>query len=59
VTSVLGLLEEVVALACYATFAIGSRWLGFPTLVALLGIPAFLVALAVMRWLPGRPDDSR
>jgi MFS family permease len=58
VTSVLGLLEEVVALLCYAAFAIGSQWLGFPTLVALLGIPAVLVGLAVTRWLPGRLENS-
>jgi MFS family permease len=58
VTSVLGLLEEIVALACFAAFAIGSRWLGFPTLVALFGIPAVMVALAVARWLPGPRDDS-
>ncbi len=58
VTSVLGLLEEIVALLCFTGFAIGSRWLGFPTLVALFGIPAVLVALAVVRWLPGPRDDS-
>jgi len=58
VTSVLGLLEEIVALLCYAAFAIGSHRLGFPTLVALLGIPAVLVGLAVMRWLPRRSEDS-
>jgi hypothetical protein len=58
VTSVLGLLEEVVALASFAAFAIGARWLGFPTLVALFGVPAVLVGLAVARWLPGPRDDS-
>ena len=60
VTSVLGVLEELVALAVYAAFALGSRWLGFPDLVALLGIPVLLLALAVARWLPGpgAPDDS-
>jgi MFS family permease len=58
VTSVLGLLEEVVALAAYGAFAIGARWLGFPALVALFGLPAVLVALAVARWLPGPRDDS-
>jgi hypothetical protein len=58
VTSVLGLLEEVVALLCYAAFAIGSQWLGFPTLVALLGVPTVIVGIAVTRWLPGRSADS-
>ena len=52
VTSVLGLLEEVVALATYVGFALGSRVLGFPSLVALLGLPALLVAAAVAHWLP-------
>jgi hypothetical protein len=58
VTSVLGLLEEIVALLCYAAFAISSRWLDFPALVALLGIPAVLVGLAVTRWLPERSGNS-
>jgi MFS family permease len=52
VTSVLGVLEEIGAIALFACFAIGSRFLGFPELVALLGLPAVLVALAVARWLP-------
>ena len=54
VTSVLGLIEEVVALAVYVAFSLGSHVLGFPTLVALLGIPAVLVAIAVVCWLPDR-----
>jgi hypothetical protein len=56
VTSVLGLLEEVVALSVYAAFALGSHLLGFPALVALLGVPTAIVALAVARWLPARDD---
>jgi hypothetical protein len=56
VTSVLGLLEEIVAVALFACFAIGSRFLGFPALVALLGVPAVLVACAVVRWLPDRRE---
>ncbi|MGI8524254.1 MAG: MFS transporter [Nocardioides sp.] len=67
VTSVLGLLEEVMALAVYGAFALGSRALDFPALVALLGVPVLLVAGAVARWLPsaprpgenGREDSSR
>ena len=54
VTSVLSLLEEVIALTVYAAFALGAHALSFPTLVALLGIPAALVGYAVMRWLPDR-----
>jgi MFS family permease len=52
VTSVLGVLEDLSAIALFALFALGSRVLGFPELVALLGFPAVLVALAVARWLP-------
>jgi hypothetical protein len=56
VTTVLGLLEEIVALSVYAVFALASSAVGFPALVALLGVPAVLVGLAVMRWLPGRGE---
>jgi MFS family permease len=58
VTSVLGLLEEVVALSVYGAFALASQVLGFPSLVALLGLPALLVAASVARFLPDRVDDS-
>jgi len=58
VTSVLGLLEEVVAVVVFVGFALGSRILGFPELVALLALPAVLVALAVARWLPDRRDST-
>jgi hypothetical protein len=54
VTSVLGVLEDLSAILLFACFSLGSRVLGFPTLVALLGVPAVLVGLAVARWLPGR-----
>jgi MFS family permease len=54
VTSVLGLLEEVVAVLLFAGFALGSHVVGFPELVALLALPAVLVAVAVARWLPER-----
>jgi MFS family permease len=54
VTSVLGLLEEVVALLVYAAFALGSRALGFPALVAALAVPVLLIAHAVARRLPPR-----
>jgi hypothetical protein len=52
VTSVLGFLEEVVALLVYAAFALGSHALGFPALVALLAVPVLVVAAAVARHLP-------
>jgi MFS family permease len=52
VTSVLGVLEDLSAIAVFASFALGSRVLGFPELVALMAIPSVLVALAVVCWLP-------
>ena len=52
VVSVAGLSSEVVALAVYAMFALGSGWLSVATLVAILGLPTLGVAAAVMRWLP-------
>jgi MFS family permease len=52
VTSVAGLSTEVVVLAVYATFAIGSAWLSVATLVALLGLPMLGVAVAAGRRLP-------
>jgi hypothetical protein len=52
VTSVLGVMEDLSAIALFAGFAVGSRVLGFPELVALLAFPSVLVALAVARWLP-------
>jgi MFS family permease len=55
VTSVLGVLEDLSAIALFACFALGSRILGFPELVALLAFPAVLVALAGVRWLPDSP----
>ena len=59
VTSVLGVLEDLSAISLFACFAVGSRVLGFPTLVALLAFPALLVALAVARWLPpARAEDE-
>jgi MFS family permease len=58
VTSVLGLLEELLALATFLVFAVGAGPLGFPLMVALLGIPALLVSSAVVRWLPGRRSED-
>jgi MFS family permease len=58
VTSVLGVLEDLSAITLFACFAIGSRVLGFPQLVALLAIPALLVALAVAKWLPTSAGNS-
>ena len=59
VTSVLGFLEEVVALLVYAAFALGSHVLGFPALVALLAVPVLVVAAAVARHLPPAGQGPR
>jgi Major Facilitator Superfamily len=52
VTSVAGLSTEVIVLAVYASFAIGSSWLSIATIVALLGVPMVGVGGMVARWLP-------
>jgi MFS family permease len=52
VTSVAGLSTEVIVLAVYASFAIGSSWLSIATIVALLGVPMLGVGGIVARWLP-------
>jgi hypothetical protein len=52
VTSVFGLATEVVALAVSLLFAVGSGVTSVSTLVALLGLPVLLAAVAVRRWLP-------
>lgn len=59
VTSVLGVLEDLSAIALFGCFALGSRLLGFPELVALMAFPAVLVALAVARWLPDERVGAR
>lgn len=58
VTSVSGLVSEVVALLVYAGFAVGSTWLSTSALVALLGVPVVALAVAVNRWLPSAPSTT-
>ena len=55
VTSVSGLLSELVAIALFAGFALGSAWYGTTVLVAALAVPVLFVAAALPRWLPGAP----
>jgi MFS family permease len=52
VTSVLGLLEELGALAVFGFFAVGSSLLDLPVVLALAGVPLLLVAAGVAPWLP-------
>ncbi len=57
VTSVSGLLSEVVAVAVYALVGIGTLWLSLPVLVALFAVPMVAAAVLVPRWLPPKTDD--
>ena len=49
VTSTVGFGAEVVAVACYATVAVGSPWLSVAPLLALLCVPLLAVARAIAR----------
>jgi len=52
VTSVSGLLTELVAIATFGAYAVGSAWVSVSTLVALMSLPLVLAALLVPRWTP-------
>jgi hypothetical protein len=52
VTSVSGLAAEVVGVAIFGWFALGSLWLPVAPLLALCAVPVVLAALVVPRWLP-------
>lgn len=54
VTSVSGLLSELVALAIYASVAVLSLWLTTATLMSALAVMVAATALVVRRWLPRR-----
>jgi hypothetical protein len=54
VISVYGLLSEVVALAGFGLFALGTLWWSISTTLVLLVVPAAAIALVVPRWLPPR-----
>lgn len=54
VTSVSGLLSELVALAIYAVVALLSVWLSMAALLVALALPVVATALVVRRWLPQR-----
>jgi len=55
VTSVYGLLSELVALVAFALFAVGATWWSVATTMAALTLPVAVVALLVPGWLPSRP----
>ncbi len=54
VTSVNGLLTELVAIGTFVVYAAGSAWLSVSSLVAVMGIPLVVAALLVPRWTPPR-----
>ncbi|MBH0778965.1 MFS transporter [Nocardia sp. NEAU-351] len=58
VTSVSGLLSEVVALAVFGFVAVVTRWFALSTTVALLGAAMLVTAVVAPAWLPRRVDRA-
>ncbi|MBF6453472.1 MFS transporter [Nocardia cyriacigeorgica] len=58
VTSVSGLLSEVVSLAAFGFVALATVWLSMSATVALLGIGVLMIAAVTPAWLPRRPRPS-
>lgn len=58
VTSVSGLLGEVVSLAVFAFAALATLWWSMPTILALLGATMLPIALLTASWLPPRAAES-
>ncbi|MEU5762518.1 MFS transporter [Nocardia sp. NPDC047648] len=56
VTSVSGLLGEVIALAVFGFAAVITLWSSMATLLALLGASILVLATLAPRWLPPRAD---
>ncbi|WP_324195293.1 MFS transporter [Nocardia abscessus] len=56
VTSVSGLLGEVIALAVFGFAALVTLWSSMATLLALLGASILAIATLAPRWLPQRAD---
>ncbi|MEU2036851.1 MFS transporter [Nocardia amamiensis] len=54
VTSVSGLLSEVVALAVFGFAAVVTLWYSMSTLLAMLGVAMLAIAALTPRWLPRR-----
>ena len=59
VTSVAGLSSEVVAVAIFATVALGSAHFSISTMLAIVAVPTIGVAAAARRWWPGRSTGRR
>ncbi|WP_280484534.1 MFS transporter [Nocardia cyriacigeorgica] len=58
VTSVSGLLSEVVSLAAFGFVALVTVWLSMSATVALLGLGVLAIAAVTPAWLPRRPAPS-
>ncbi|QLY34049.1 MFS transporter [Nocardia huaxiensis] len=58
VTSVSGLLTEVIAFAVFGFVALASLWISIPVMVALLGVPFLLTAALFPAWLPARKEEA-
>jgi len=59
VTSLSGFSAEVVAVVIFATVAAGSSWVAFSTLLAVVTLPVFGVAIAVRSWWPNTDVQAR
>lgn len=58
VTSVSGLLQEVVSLAVFGFVALATVWLSMSTTIALLGVAVLGIAVLAPQWLPSRRAES-
>ncbi|MFF2553488.1 MFS transporter [Nocardia sp. NPDC058058] len=56
VTSVSGLVTEVIALIVFVFAGVSAAWLPIPALVAALGTPLLVIAALLPTWLPGERE---
>ena len=59
VTSVSGVVGEVVSVAVYAGFALGTVWLPLAAVLAAWAVPLLGLAAAAVRWLPPSQSSLR
>lgn len=61
VTSVTGLTSELLSVALFAGFAVGSMWLPLSVLIAATAGPLVVAGITAAKWLPGpvRSEDSQ
>ncbi|WP_330184066.1 MFS transporter [Nocardia sp. NBC_01503] len=58
VTSVSGLVTEVIALIVFIFVGVAAAWLPIPALVAALGTPLLLIAVLLPTWLPKAAEEE-